>query len=255
MSSTSTPTVDRTAIFDRLDGVTDPELDRSIVELGYIDELRVGPSVFVRFTLPTAWCSPAFAWMMATDIRDTVSELSGVERVTVELADHMHSEEITRGVNEGRPFDAVFEDATEGVEAVRATLDAKARLARQYRAVEALLGAGLDPEQIIGLRRADLTFDSEAERAAITVDGVVVYAPLSPLAEYVEKARETGVLLDSDDRLFLTPEETPIAPEAFERVHHRARSAKTNMTGQGAVCEALQDARYGEENGRRDGKP
>ncbi len=248
MASQSTPTVDRTAVLDRLDSVTDPELDRSIVELGYIDELCVGPAVFVRFTLPTAWCSPAFAWMMAVDIRDTVSELPGVERVTVRLADHMHDEEITNGVNEGRPFDAVFEDATEGVEAVRATLDAKARLARQYRAVEALLAAGLDPEQIVGLRWTDVTFDPETERAAITTGGVVVYAPLLPLTEYVDKARETGVLLDPDDRLFVTPEGIPIAPEAFERVHHRTRSAKTNMTGQGAVCEALQDARYGRDD-------
>ncbi len=244
-TSKSSPTVDRAAVINRLDSVTDPELDRSIVELGYIDDLRVESTVFVRFTLPTAWCSPAFAWMMAVDIRDSMSELSGVEHVTIRLADHMHAEEITNGVNEGRAFDAVFEDAMDGVEAVRATLDAKARLARQYRAVETLLGAGLDPEQITGLRRTDLTFDEETNRVAIATDGVVVYAPAPPLTEYVEKANETGILCEPDDRLFVTPEGTPITPEAFERVHHRARSARTNMTGQGAVCEALQDARYG----------
>lgn len=148
---------DRNAVIERLDRVTDPELDRSIVELDYIDDLHVGSSVFVQFKLPTAWCSPAFAWMMATDIREEVSELSGVEGVTVRLIDHMHAQEITHGVNEGSAFEAVFEDATEGVEEARAMLEGKARLARQYRAVETLLDTGVDPEQIVALTRDDVT--------------------------------------------------------------------------------------------------
>ncbi|MFC6961647.1 iron-sulfur cluster assembly protein [Halocatena marina] len=235
------------AVLDRLDRVTDPELDRSIVELDYIDELRVDSSVFVQFKLPTAWCSPAFAWMMATDIREEVQEVSDVDRVTVKLVDHMHAAEITRGVNEERPFEAVFEDATEGVEAARAMLDSKARLARQYHAVNTLLDAGLEPTQIVALTRNDIAFDDAAERAAISVaDGLTIYAPLTPLAEYVEKARETGVLSAPDERLFVTADGEPIAPEAFDRVHHRTRAAKTNMTGQGAVCDALHNARYGE---------
>ena len=45
--------------------VTDPELDESIVELDYVDQIDIGDDdVTVHFTLPTAWCSPAFAWMI-----------------------------------------------------------------------------------------------------------------------------------------------------------------------------------------------
>lgn len=246
--------VERNAVLGRLDRVTDPELDRSIVELGYIDELRVGPSVFVRFKLPTAWCSPAFAWMMASDIREEVSRLPGVERVTVRLVDHMHAAKITNGVNEGLPFEVVFEDATEGVETVRAMLDGKARLARQYHAVNALLEAGLEPAQIVALTRSDVAF--EAERAAVSVgEGLTIYASSEPLSNYIEKARETGVLSGSDDRLFATPDGEPIAPDAFERVQHRARSAKANVTGQGAVCDALHGARYEGERGQTGGEP
>jgi metal-sulfur cluster biosynthetic enzyme len=245
MSQSVSPSIDRNAVMEQLDRVTDPELDQSIVALEYIDDLRVGPSVFVQFKLPTAWCSPAFAWMMATDIREEVSDLSGVERVTVRLIDHMHAQEITHGVNEERAFEAVFEDATEGVEEARAMLDSKARLARQYRAVETLLDASLDPEQIVTLTRDDVTFDEETEQAMISVaSGLLVCMPLEPLAEYVEKARETGVLSAPNDRLFVTPDEEPIAPDAFERVHHRTRSAKTNMTGQGGICDALHGARW-----------
>ena len=41
---------------------------------GHIDTIDDG-DVTVEFTLPTAWCSPAFAWMMATDARDEVDSL------------------------------------------------------------------------------------------------------------------------------------------------------------------------------------
>jgi metal-sulfur cluster biosynthetic enzyme len=247
MSQSVSP-VDRNAVVERLDRVRDPELDRSIVELDYIDDLRIGPSVFVQFKLPTAWCSPAFAWMMATDIREEVGGLSGVERVTVRLIDHMHAQEINHGVNEGNPFEEVFEDATDGVEEARAMLEEKARLARQYHAVEALLDAGIDPEQIVALSRDDVILDEEREQASVSIGdgGLLVYTPLEPLSKYVEKARETGVLSAPEDRLFLTPDEGPIAPEAFEHVHNRTRSAKTNMTGQGGICDALHGARWDE---------
>jgi metal-sulfur cluster biosynthetic enzyme len=248
--SQSVPAVDRNAVIEQLDRVTDPELDQSIVELDYIDNLRVDPSVFVQFKLPTAWCSPAFAWMMATDIRERVTELSGVENVTVRLIDHMHEEEITHGVNEELAFESVFEDATDGVEEVRAMLDEKARLARQYRAVEALLDAGVNPEQIVALTRTDVTFDEKTGQAAVTIvkGGLTIFVPRAPIADYIEKALETEVLSGEDDRLFMTPDGNPITSGAFERVHQRTRSAKTNMTGQGGICDALNRARYGSEN-------
>jgi metal-sulfur cluster biosynthetic enzyme len=238
--------VERSAIRERLDRVTDPELDRSIVELEYVDRIEIdGARVTVRFKLPTAWCSPAFAWMMATDIREEVEALDGVERTRVRLADHLHGEEITEGVNEGRPFEAAFEDATEGVDAVRAVLNDKARLARQHRAVEALLDAGVTPAQIAALDRGDVTL--EGGRAAVPLDGLTVFVESEPIERYLSKATEVGVAVDADDRLFLTPEEEPIAPDQFDLVHRRTRLAKTNMSGQGALCDGLQKARYAED--------
>lgn len=85
----------------------------------------------VTFVFPTAWCSPAFAWMVATGIRDEVGDLSGVTSVTICLSDHIHGDEITAGVNQGLLFKAVFEDAEDGVEAVRQKFDEKTRSACQ----------------------------------------------------------------------------------------------------------------------------
>jgi hypothetical protein len=51
----------REAVLERLDRVSDPELDRSIVELEYVDEIDIkrsndGANVFVRFKLPRRGC-------------------------------------------------------------------------------------------------------------------------------------------------------------------------------------------------------
>ena len=111
------------AVRDRLDRVEDPELARSIGELDYIDAIETdGDRVEVRFTLPTAWCSPAFAWMMATDARDEVEALDWVREARIELCDHMHGAEITTGVNARDTFGKTFPDADGGVAEVRAAI-------------------------------------------------------------------------------------------------------------------------------------
>ncbi|KDE60290.1 metal-sulfur cluster biosynthetic enzyme [Halostagnicola sp. A56] len=237
---------DRATVCDRLRRVTDPELDRSIVELEYVDEIEIdGPRVTVRFTLPTAWCSPAFAWMMATEARDAVEALSNVETVEIVLQEHLHETEINRGVNERRSFEASFPDADGGIEDVRAQLDEKARVARQYDAIEALLGVGLEPARIVSLRRRDVECDKSAGVAAVELSdrGFTATAPIEPIESYLEKARETGVGTHPDDILFRTPEGEPIDPDDFELVHRRGRLAQVNMSGQGGICDALNESR------------
>jgi len=235
-------TPSRETVRDRLDRVTDPELDRSIVELEYIDQIRIDDgAVEVLFTLPTAWCSPAFAWMMATDARDELAALPETESVRIELRDHMHETEITRGVNEHRTFESMFPDADGGVTEVRATLDDKARFARQHDAVEACLDAGLRPEQIVALRRGDLTL-AENE-CIISVSDINVVVETDPIEAYLEKASASGHVTEDGDRLFLTPEGDPIPADRFDVVQKRTRLAGVNMGGQGAVCDALNDFR------------
>jgi len=242
--------VDRDAVRERLDRVEDPELDRSIVELQYIDRIDIdGGEVTVEFVLPTAWCSPAFAWMMATGIRDEVGALSGVTSVTVRLSDHMHGTEISTGVNRGLSFESVFEDADDGIDAVRRKLDHKARFARQYDAIRALRGAGLDPAQIAALTRAavDLEFASDLAAVSIRDGGLIVTVPRDSLAEYLEKARATGLVTDGSDRLFADREGDPLdpRPEAFEAALRDARLAASNIDGQATICASLHEARNG----------
>ncbi|WP_394740825.1 iron-sulfur cluster assembly protein [Natronococcus roseus] len=236
----------REAVRDRLDRVTDPELDRSIVELEYIDAIEIDAgTVTVHLTLPTAWCSPAFAWMMAVDSRTEVEELLAVDRARIYLHEHMHELEINRGVNAGRSFAEAFPDAEDTVDAVRLELDRKARTARQYDAVEALLEAGLDSETIVSLRPTDLERTDGDDQLSIYLSdrAVGVSVPAEPIERYLEKARETGLVDAPTDPLFLTPEGEPIDPEEFELVHRRGRLAQVNMSSQGGICDGLRESR------------
>ncbi len=241
--------IDRDRIEKRLDRVTDPELDRSIIDLDYIKGIGIkGRRVTVRFKLPTAWCSPAFAWMMATDIREEVTALPGVEETVVRLVDHMHADGINRGINEGLTFEAVFDDADGDVEAVRETLDHKARMARQHRAATALLDAGIETEQLATLTRGDLDLDEARNAATVSLGegAVIVPVPLEPIRRYLTKATDVGIATSPGDRLFATSEGDPIPPKDFETVHARARLAATNMSGQSGVCGELQAERLSE---------
>src|SRR5437667_11410661 len=84
-----------TAIAD----VLDPELDEPLVKLGFIDRVQVdGPDVMVAFKLPTYWCSPNFAYLMAGDLRARIGGLPGIRTAHVELVDHCADDEITTSI-------------------------------------------------------------------------------------------------------------------------------------------------------------
>ena len=244
----------RAAVSERLDHVEDPELARSIVELDYIDAIEIdGGRVEVRFTLPTAWCSPAFAWMMATDARDEVESLGWVREARIVLCDHMHSEEITTGVNARDGFGETFPDADGDVAAVRAAIADKARVSRQREAVRTLLDAGADPEQVVSLVRGDLTL--AGEEAHVDVGGLSIVVDADPIADYLDRVTTSGHVTADDDTLFLTPEGEPIPADRLDTVQKRSRLASVNMGGQGAVCDALHRARHGADGPDGSGTP
>ncbi|GGL60963.1 iron-sulfur cluster assembly protein [Halocalculus aciditolerans] len=238
----STQTPDAAAVREAVRSVTDPELDRSIVELDYLAEVAVDDGdVTLALVLPTAWCSPAFAWMMATDARDALRDHPATDAVRIELRDHMHAEEVTTGVNEGLSFAEAFDTADGDVAGTRAELDRKARLARQRDAVDALRDAGLSDAQVAALKRDDLTL--EDGRATVALDGFYVTLDADPLERYLEKATAVGVGVEPGDRVFADRDGDSLTPEGVEEAQKAARLARTNMGGQGGVCESLHAAR------------
>src|SRR5437016_917728 len=102
-------------VYEAIADVLDPELDEPLVQLGFIDRVQVdGPDVTVVFKLPTYWCAPNFAYLMAADLRARVREMPGVRTVRVMLLDHCAEDEINTGINRGQSFAEAFPgDVTE----------------------------------------------------------------------------------------------------------------------------------------------
>jgi metal-sulfur cluster biosynthetic enzyme len=65
-------------VWAALNTVTDPEIDESVTALEFISSVRVSAEgeIAIEFRLPTYWCAPNFAFLMASDMRDAVAELS-----------------------------------------------------------------------------------------------------------------------------------------------------------------------------------
>jgi len=69
-------------VMETLNGVKDPELDHSLVELGLIREIDIdGDRIHVEVQLTTPHCP--FAALIERNIREALMALEGVDQVTV----------------------------------------------------------------------------------------------------------------------------------------------------------------------------
>src|SRR5262245_21088165 len=118
-----------------LSQVLDPELDESIVTLGFVRTVRLEDGhATVTLQMATSWCALNFAFLMAEDVRIALLAMPDIHRVTVRLGDHASATEIETAVNEGRDFSDAFpcEGAT-GLVGLRKVFLRKGFLARQER--------------------------------------------------------------------------------------------------------------------------
>jgi len=106
-------------VWASLEPVTDPELDESVTELGFVKSVVVDNNdVKILFHLPTFWCAANFAYMMASDMHRAVKALPWVHTVDVELLEHMYAETINRGIKSSLSFQDTFGDeATDEIDA------------------------------------------------------------------------------------------------------------------------------------------
>src|SRR6516225_11852214 len=150
---------DGTAVMERLAQVLDPELDESILDLGFLRsfELRSGHAC-VGLRLPTSWCAVNFAYLMAEDVRRALLRVEGISRVSVRLGDHCAAEEIEAAVNDGRPFAEAFPGEGAGsLEALRLTFLRKGFLGRQERLLRELRAAGCATAAICAMRLGEVS--------------------------------------------------------------------------------------------------
>lgn len=155
---------------DALDTVTDPEIDESVAALEFVSCVEVSNEndVSIEFRLPTYWCAPNFAFMMASDMRDAVREMDWVRSVSVKLLDHFSADLINRGVALNQDFRDAFPGETDDdLASVRLKFLGKAFERRQELLIRHLLGMGYKGEWMsqISLRELmGLSLDSEGTR-------------------------------------------------------------------------------------------
>ena len=220
-------------VTDALRTVRDPELDESIVELGFVTETTSDEGrVRVRLRLPTYFCAPNFAYLMVADAHDAVRGLPGVVGVQIELEDHFAAAEINAGVSAGAGFTGSFPGEAAGeLDELRLTFRRKAHLAGMERACAELLESGW-------------TLDTLAR---------------ATLADLPRGERRDGLLRRRADIGLPTGPEAPVlvddagAPLAAAQVPMRLRMARTvgvSIAGNGHICRGLLAARYPGAPGR-----
>jgi metal-sulfur cluster biosynthetic enzyme len=229
-------------VWKRLALVTDPELDESVADLGFVEFVSVDSDarVDIVFRLPTYWCSANFAFLMADDMRRAVLSLPWVRQVRPRLRDHMVAEEINRGVSEGKSFSDALKDFASGgsLDEVREKFRRKAFERRQEVMILALRGLGYEDRAIC---RMDLgTYD--------LIDfGSKEVARQKP--RYRELLVERRLAVRPGDRAFITYEGHPIKRYEFASYLQRLRGVRINMEFNSSLCRGLLAARYGELDG------
>jgi metal-sulfur cluster biosynthetic enzyme len=247
---TSETGVTEAQVYAAIADVLDPELDEPLVKLGFIDRVQVeGPEVTVVFKLPTYWCAPNFAYLMAADLRAKLRTLPGVRTTRVLLLDHFAEEEITTGINAGKSFAEAFPgEAPEDLdlEELRRIFLRKGFLMRQDALLRQLQKAGVEEAILLNLRAADLVVDEIADVALIcTPAGVVRLERMGRHAgTYLRKGKSLGVIQGEEDRLIVDDRGQPVAPGELQAYLRRSRSIRLNIAFNTAFCTGLFRTRY-----------
>ncbi|MFD7306711.1 iron-sulfur cluster assembly protein [Promicromonospora sp. NPDC059942] len=212
-----------------LDAVLDPELDEPVTDLGFVRSVAVeGGRVEVHLRLPTSFCSPNFAYFMASDSKDAVAALPGVTHVVVELDDHHDSAIINAGLAADAGYRGTFRhEAEQDLDELRATFRRKAHTAAMERALTALLRARPSlPESELGqMRLWDLPDD--ATTAALR-----------------RRRAAVGLPDDADALVLVDHDGVGPAPDQVPLSLRRARSTRISIEGNAHFCRGLLRTRY-----------
>ncbi|MGN6334239.1 MAG: iron-sulfur cluster assembly protein [Motilibacteraceae bacterium] len=233
------PTALEAAARRALDAVIDPELDEPITALGFVRSLEVRGhdagvddrfDVLVHLRLPTSFCSPNFAYLMASDAKDALSGLSGVGTVVVELDDHHDSDLINRGLAADAGYLGTFgHEAEKSLDELRLTFRRKAHTAAMERALTALLRADpeLREEELHGVTLADLP------------DVATTHALL-------RRRQALGLPVDGGQPVLVDDTGQPYPPEQVPLRLRMARSVRISIDGNAHFCRGLLRTRYPE---------
>jgi len=224
----------RAEVWDRLRGVIDPELDESVVDLGFVTyvDVEAGEKVRVGFRLPTYWCAANFSYLMADDMRLAIGALPWVGEVEVTIGEHMYAEKINEGLKRGLSFAEAFGDeADDDLGGLRRTFLVKAFQRRQSALLDHLIAAGFSAAQLVDMSLEELSAaDLDDTGSALR-------------RRYFERR---GVVGEADARrAFVDAEGERLQAETLGVYMRAMRRVGVNAEFNGALCRGLLRERFG----------
>jgi metal-sulfur cluster biosynthetic enzyme len=237
---------DGSALLERLTQVLDPELDESILDLGFVRSLRLRSGhASVALRLPTSWCAVNFAYLIAEDVRHALLSVEGICRVTVRLGDHCAAEEIEAAVNDGRPFAEAFPGEGAGsLTALRLTFLRKGFLSRQERLLRELRDAGCSAAAICALRLGEVSAQGGMMVVRPPGSAPVVSESAAILRRYLERRAEFGLDCSSAAPLIVDLEGNSLSVERLQAHYEAARTVRVALEANGSFCRALLSAQH-----------
>jgi metal-sulfur cluster biosynthetic enzyme len=224
-------------IWSALALVTDPEIDESVVSLDFVSEVKVDEHsrVEIEFRLPTYWCAPNFAFLMASDMRDAVRELDWVTSVKIQLVDHFSAELINRGVAKNQDFRDAFPGETDDdLSALRQKFLGQAYERRQELLLKHLSVQGYELGLTMSLRLSDLvSLALDQSGASLRTLYLFVWRKLHPHATQEALA-------------FTTLEGAPVDPDGLKAHLRKIAGSRRNAAFNGFICRSLLAERHNE---------
>jgi metal-sulfur cluster biosynthetic enzyme len=214
-----------------LSTVMDPELDEPITDLGFVRSVRIeNGGVTVHLRLPTSFCSPNFAYLMASDAQDALRQVERIGPVAVLLDDHHDSDKINAGLAADAGYVGTFgHEADTSLDELRGIFHRKAHTAAMERCAEALL------------RSTDVTVD---DLHRVTLADV----PAGPHKEALLRRRVAiGLGVRPEDRLVVDEQGQPLAAEDVPLRLRFAKAVRISIEGNAHFCRGLLATRYATE--------
>jgi metal-sulfur cluster biosynthetic enzyme len=220
----------RGSVLRALDAVIDPELDEPITDLGFVHTVDVAADgdVTVHLRLPTSFCSPNFAYLMASDSKDVLTALDWTRHVTVELDDHHDSAIINAGLAADAGYRGTFRhEAEDSLDELRETFRRKAHTAAMERCLTAMLRSdrARTEDSIGSVRLGDLPDDDAT-------------------ASLLKRRASIGLSTAPDQLVMIDHHGNGYPPDTVPMALRRARSTRISIDGNAHFCRGLLRTRY-----------
>lgn len=239
------PTIHNAALIsERLGRVLDPELDRPIVELGFVKSLKADAAkLHVSLEMPTSWCSPNFAYMMAEDVRRELLTVDSVDDVQIHLENNVMACAIEEGVNSGQSFDEAFAgEAFESLGRLRGLFLRKGYVKRQEALLKRLLVAGFSYQEISSLTVQAVSVQHGICYVETDAGRITQIQPASIVDDYLSRRAQIGLDTSPDSLLFVDVKGGGLSAEKLEEYLVYVRTVRLSMEANGSLCSALMAA-------------